>query len=248
MDKFLNDTIIVTNHFLENLDWLIKYKDLFKNIVVCNKIGAEEMSKDVLNNLDCKSCPTMQNKGKEATAYLNYIINNYENLPNKIAFIHGHEYAWHQSGPYNLISMILRAKVDEYGYVSLNNNFLPLSTNKNYIFNLLKKYWKDYFYEYLGELPNEFIHDCCAQFIVSKELILKHPKQAYQKWYNLCNIINSNKEDEKDENYAIMFEYIWYIIFKERGVFSMSNKEYYSSTRFYLKDIYNILKNKTLCK
>lgn len=248
MDRLLNDTIIVTNHFSENLDWLIRYKNLFRDIVVCDKIGAEEMSKDVLNNLDCKSCPTIPNKGKEATAYLNYIINNYENLPNKIVFIHGHEYAWHQNSLYHLISTILRSRIEEYGYISLNNTFLSTDTNRDNVIKLLRKYWNEYFYNYLGKMPDKFMHDCCAQFIVQKELILKHPKEAYQKWYNLSNIIDANKEDEKDENYAIMLEYIWHIIFKERGIFSMSNKEYYFSTRFYLKDINNILKNKTLCK
>ena len=35
------------------------------------------------------------NKGQEAMAYLTYIIQNYDNLPESMAFIHSHESSWH---------------------------------------------------------------------------------------------------------------------------------------------------------
>lgn len=38
------------------------------------------------------------NKGNEAMAYLTYLIQNYDNLPESMAFIHSHEDGWHTSG------------------------------------------------------------------------------------------------------------------------------------------------------
>lgn len=35
------------------------------------------------------------NKGNEAMAYLTYIIQNYDNLPESMVFIHSHETSWH---------------------------------------------------------------------------------------------------------------------------------------------------------
>lgn len=37
------------------------------------------------------------NKGNEAMAYLTYIIQNYDNLPKSMAFIHSHKNSWHTS-------------------------------------------------------------------------------------------------------------------------------------------------------
>ena len=38
------------------------------------------------------------NKGNEASVYLKYIIDNYDNLPDFTFFIHDEEYAWHHTG------------------------------------------------------------------------------------------------------------------------------------------------------
>ena len=37
---------------------------------------------------------TVTNKGNEATPYLQYIIDNYDNLPETILFSHGHKCGW----------------------------------------------------------------------------------------------------------------------------------------------------------
>ena len=38
------------------------------------------------------------NKGHEATSYLYYIINNYDNLPQNLIFIHDENESWHHTG------------------------------------------------------------------------------------------------------------------------------------------------------
>ena len=54
---------------------------------------------------------TDANKGREANAYLSYILHNYDNLPLTVAFIHphrdGYPAAWHTDAPNydNVISL-----------------------------------------------------------------------------------------------------------------------------------------------
>jgi hypothetical protein len=233
--KIREDTTVVTGHFHENLKWLSQKNHMFKSIVVCDKIGADPIPEEIKLELDCKSCPIIENKGSDAGHYLNYIINNYDNLSERTAFIHGHENAWHYKNPLNILDAILVARTDKYGFISLNIKHHPgydYSEDRNYnrikdrrkIMILMEKYWPDYFQEYLGDIPEKFSHDCCPQFVVTKERVLKHPKKAYQKWFDLYNVWQEKENDtewSKDNThslYALLFEFIWHIIFGEPAI------------------------------
>lgn len=48
----------------------------------------------------------LANKGNEAMAYLTYIIQNYHNLPESMAFIHSHRSSWH--APSSQIEVLLK--------------------------------------------------------------------------------------------------------------------------------------------
>jgi hypothetical protein len=225
-----DDTTVVTAHFNEDLGWLAQKNYMFKSIVVCNKNGATIISDQIRSKLDCSSCPNTENKGRETWAYLNYIVNNYNNLSQRTAFIHGHENAWHYKNPLSILDAILVAKTDKYGYISLNIKHHPgfdYSEDRNYQYQktapLMAKYWQEYFYPYLGEIPKKFSHDCCGQFVVTKDRILKHPKEAYEKWFNLFEVL---KDKEKDEtSYGYIFEFIWHIIFGESAVVPESQRD-----------------------
>jgi len=229
--KIRNDTTVVTSHFSEDLKWLADKSHMF-NIVLCDKKGSNQIPDEIISKFDCDSCPTMENKGSEGLAYLNYIIKNYENLSERTAFIHGHDTAWHYKNPLSTAEAILVARTDKYGYISLNIKHHPgedYSLDRNYQIERtagwIKKYWQEYFYPYLGEIPQKFSHDCCAQFVVRKDRILKHPKEAYQKWANLYYVVEKemiepNRGNYKDKHSPLnyLFEFIWHIIFGEPAV------------------------------
>ena len=40
-----------------------------------------------------------KNKGRESMAYLTYIIDNYDNLPEYMVFLHSLRYQWHNEDP-----------------------------------------------------------------------------------------------------------------------------------------------------
>jgi hypothetical protein len=82
-EKFnpMTHTIVVAR-YNENLDWLMPYND---SVVVFNK-GE--------NNIpQFKNIKTLKNTGREGDTYLRYIINNYENLPDKITFLQGDSFS-----------------------------------------------------------------------------------------------------------------------------------------------------------
>ena len=73
----MNVTVVVA-HYNENIDWL---KNIKYNVTVISKIGIPS--------------ETGKNRGNEASSYLEYIIQNYNNLSDYTIFIHGHQSDWH---------------------------------------------------------------------------------------------------------------------------------------------------------
>jgi hypothetical protein len=210
--KGKEDIVIVTSHWKEKLSWLSESP---WKVVVCDKEGSE-----LQNIFKPEPSCLCKNVGRETTSYLKFIIANYENLPEKIAFIHGHEEAWHQLGPNldqsqtffksKLLNLILVSDTDNNPYLTLNNCWFDDRMQGNKNFEYLLEIWDEHFKPFL-RMPapknKEILHDCCAQFIVSKDLILRKPKQAYQYWHEL---FFDHKMDSMRLGYC--FEYVWHLI------------------------------------
>lgn len=210
------DTIIVTAHFKENLVWL---RNSPYPVVVCSKAGADQPALTA----DPK-CTMKYNRGREFGSYLKFIIEYYDNLPGFVVFLHGHETAWHQQ--LSMYDAIRCAKKKQYGYISLNNNIFPKlewsKGNKGY--DIIETLWEEHFKPYLRvEMPEYFYHDCCAQFIVSRERILHHAKDVYKKWYDLVFTI------EDDYVLGLGFEMLWPMIFGEPWDIAIPASEYKKS-------------------
>ena len=247
-ENFLNDNedlVIVVAHFNEDLDWLKQSK---YPIIVCNKKGSGSM-----NFIQDENCTMDINRGREASAFLKYIINNYDNLPNKIAFIHGHETAYHQRYPYGILKAIENANIDKYGYISLNNELqsIILQNNKfdrnhpKVIFGTddvhhleMKNRWSELYEKELNyEFPKALRYQRSAQFIVTKEKIRSHSKKFYQDLYNYVI-------DLKNDDYttSVVLEFSWHMIFgetpdmcntlKNDELYNSCNDDTYFKTRF----------------
>jgi hypothetical protein len=171
---------------------------------VCNKTGEGGL------------CDT-PNFGYEAGGYLKYILNHYDHLPRYVAFLHGHEKDWHQNE--DIVSRLNTFDADACvkSYVTLNNHWVwHKDTARDHMRGLkvdLIAVWKDVFQDELGPPPTEdnFLnHDCCAQFIVSREAILKHKRSSYEKWYRYV------AEPADNKRRAIIFEHVWHLIFGEQ--------------------------------
>jgi hypothetical protein len=210
------DLVVVSAHYKEDLDWL-KKSDW--DVVVCDKPGAQPM------NFEANpTCSLDQNRGREASVYLKYIIENYDSLPNYIAFIHGHEKDWHQSE--DILELIRKAKKEEHSYISLNNRIdfkcdsLPGDIRNGQTddleinhpsFILLTNKWDTIFGPILKiPMPSYVRFKCCAQFIVSRDAIIRHSREEYQTLYDFVM-----DPDESDYYTSIAMEFIWHILFGE---------------------------------
>jgi hypothetical protein len=193
------DLIIVTSHYREDLNWL---KNSPYPVIVCTKEGADPSALSI--EPKCK----LPNKGREASAYLKFIIEFYDTLPQRVAFIHGHETAWHQNT--NILEMIERVRKD-LQYVSLNNMFYDNRNMDNTIYVFLKDMWEPHFKPYLNrDLPDRTFHDCCAQFVVTRNAIRSVRREAYAHWLAL---LMESEDLEEDYAMGMAFEYAWHIIF-----------------------------------
>ncbi len=211
------EIIIVSSHYGEELGWLT---ELDVPVIVCGKEG--EKDSPIQSNPSCKT----PNAGFEASSYLRFLYENYDNLPGHIAFIHGHETAWHQRR--NIIEEIKGCVWKQKGYYGLNNYLYDDHNSNHRLMPYMHRMWPSYFEPYLHiPAPDYVCHDCCAQFIVSRDRILVHPREAYKRWYEL-SINNENEFGMNTKDIAIVFEWIWHVIFGEplvvRELFKGSNK------------------------
>jgi hypothetical protein len=143
------------------------------------------------------------NIAHESTSYLYYIINNYDNLPENLIFIHDENISWHH---YGKITINIYKWIDEYQkngstYYEFNHLTTPKVTNMK----IFDKYWNDVFQESCGNYKDAKPHTgkCCAQFIVSREIIRKRPIELYKKMYDwLINNTHGTGNGDKNDLYS----------------------------------------------
>jgi len=79
----------------------------------------------------------------------------------------------------------------------------------------IQRQWADLFEKELGPMPQRWMSYCCAQFVVEKTQILRHPKEFYQYCYKwLLDTPMDNWDSSR------VFEHVWQLIlgnpFEER--------------------------------
>ena len=132
------ELIIVTSHFTEDLEWLKQSK---YPVVVCSKVGAH------IPAIPADTKCIIPNIGNEASSYLKFIITYYDNLPEHVAFIHGHETSWHQSVDilkaingslffnYEYCSIFISSVIDLITQFTVLNNSCIENPGKTYFFS-----------------------------------------------------------------------------------------------------------------
>ena len=185
---------ICTSHFKEDLKWL-EGSPWPVNVVT------HEGGDDIVS---FKSITKIPNVGNEATAYLRYIIDRYDTLPEFTVFLHGHEQSHHQNAGRHMIQLIKDANVEKYSFIPLNNTWRHVQPQAKLgaHIHFLKRSGL------LELLPEAYIHDRAAQFIVSKSRILSRPRSFYE------NIYEAVRESED----GIGMEFSWGVIFGMKTV------------------------------
>ncbi|PKY08673.1 hypothetical protein P168DRAFT_247203 [Aspergillus campestris IBT 28561] len=217
-----DNAMVVASMKRDDVSWLFEnFPDWDKNLYV----------------VDDKNAPltVKQNKGRESMVYLTYIIDNYDNLPESILFIHSQRFQWHNDDPYyDGVPMLQKFQVpylQKQGYVNLRCAWVlgcpveihPLTdTHRNDVH--AGEYFKTGFMElFPGEpVPQEVGVSCCAQFGATRWKILERPKSDYirfRDWLATTTL--------PDELSGRIMEYSWHMIFGKEPIYCPTAEECY---------------------
>ncbi|EME38749.1 hypothetical protein DOTSEDRAFT_108592, partial [Dothistroma septosporum NZE10] len=170
-----------------------------------------------------------KNKFNEVMAYLTFIIDHYDRLPDIMIFIHAHARTHHNPAmmPFtaDLVENLNPQRVIREGYVNLNCGYwesgkctAQMRPAEGRPFGHHIEAWNGLFPEY--PLPQILAQFCCAQFAVSRERVLQIPLETFKRW-------RSWLLETKLSGMGFFFEYLWQFIFKGEHVYCPSSWECY---------------------
>lgn len=161
--------------------------------------------------------------------YLSWLIDNYDDLPWMVVFVHGHLISWHQSDTItNLIRTLNRTALAQVGYIPLRCDWYPSCSKEIRPQHHDAVYWgpgvkrKETEFAIAGNwkqlfpgenLPETISSVCCAQFAVTRAAIRRRPKDDYirmREW-----LINTLLEDEVSGR---VLEKLWAYIFTGESI------------------------------
>jgi hypothetical protein len=169
------------------------------------------------------------NKGREAMVYLSHIVRNYDTLAETTIFVHASRFAWHNDDPdYDALPALRNLNLDyvqSAGYVNLRCVLTlgcPVEIRphvdaasdqerragaKDGRALTTKEIYKQAFEELMPgmEVPSEVGVSCCSQFAVSREAIMRHPKEDYVRWRKW--LLETSLADDLSGR---VFEYLWH--------------------------------------
>lgn len=198
------NTNIVVSRYKKNVDFVYRINNNQNiNVLIYDK----ENPNNPLN--------VPVNKGNEASVYLKYIIDHYDNLSNYTFFIHDEEYAWHHSG--SLIDKYKEAVASKKKYYNINDKCS--NSMKSVLRECQEKRWLHDFLDWYQQFLDTYIpfnqldftksNRNSAQFLVHKDTIRKIPKQLYIDLYEW--IITTNLPNNQSGRYL---EWTWHILWE----------------------------------
>jgi hypothetical protein len=184
---------IVVAHYNENTEWC---KDIPFPYTIISKAGIQP--------------ETPPNRGKEASTYLEYIINNYDKLTDYTIFLHGHRSSYHHAQ--NMDEKLKEIKFTKP--YSDFNDYPPWPLTASAIAYLTP--YKDQLAAILGPFnTGDIIYKPCAQFYASAETIRSRPLHVYQQLYTF--LMNC---PELGEISGRIFEWLWHFILTGNTVYN----------------------------
>ena len=185
--------MIVTSHWREDLAWLGRSK---WPVTLVDKEGAAPTS--------LEATWILPNKGREASAYLKFIIESWENLPEWVAFLHGHEDAWHHMYSKPILELIELTPKNKRTFQGLNGVWAPRGPEEYNEFWHVVEPW-------IGPQPEGPAYfDAGAQFIVGRNRIWSRSKKFYEECFNFI------LKCENPKDFAVLLEGLWHYIWGEK--------------------------------
>lgn len=211
-----NKVVVIPKMESENVDWLSELPD-WQHAVYH------------MDNPNWILHPPM-NKGREAMAYLTFIISHYYVLPEVIVFLHPHRngwpLAWHTDAKdYDNVNSLRSLRLEyvrEHGYANMRCIQIPGCPDEIQPFRQDEERQHEiafadaYTYMFGGNhssVPHQVGAACCAQFAVSAAQVLTKPREdyvRYRKW-----LIDTTLDSETSGR---VLEYMWHMIFGKEAV------------------------------
>ncbi|EAS32129.3 uncharacterized protein CIMG_03153 [Coccidioides immitis RS] len=171
-------------------------------------------------------------RGREAAAYLSFIIDYYHELPAYSIFIHANQEQWHNDlfGPRtrDVLRHLRYEAVDAQGYVNLRcmeNPGCPISANplnptqndisRDDVRAHLAEIYMDLFAVPRENVPKHIGGVCCAQFAVSRKQILRRPRTDYER------MLRWVAETQTTDDFGVgwVMEKVWHIVFGMEAIY-----------------------------
>jgi hypothetical protein len=219
--------VVIGKLFAEETDWVAQELSDWQNAIYIVDLPPGEVSPT--------GHRTKINKAREAMPYLTYIIDNYPNFPDVVAFIHPHRRgmpkAWHNDARGNdAVYMMRDLRIDtvlDRGYVNLRCNnevgcpdevqpFRDPPDPLRYAEHAFPYVYGHFFnatFTMMRETIGVVATQCCAQFAVSKDQLLKLPKYEYERYRSFLEETHYD-----DATSGRVMEYMWHIIFGRDAV------------------------------
>eukprot|EP00929_Paragymnodinium_shiwhaense_P061046 TRINITY_DN3047_c0_g1_i1.p1 TRINITY_DN3047_c0_g1~~TRINITY_DN3047_c0_g1_i1.p1 ORF type:complete len:1399 (-),score=320.25 TRINITY_DN3047_c0_g1_i1:45-4166(-) len=148
--------------------------------------------------------------GRQAAAYLSFILENYDHLPAVMAFVHSLDPPGH--GVEHQAQMLLNIQRDAYPYVGLSGKFAVGLTESS--INLMRQFMTETFGESVAKkIPSEqyeFAFPAGSSFLVTKERVTARKKDTWQKVYDWLQ-----KPGSRDGERAEALEFCWHVLLGE---------------------------------
>jgi hypothetical protein len=159
---------IIVARYYENVEWTKQ----FPNVIIYNK-GSE--LDDTYNQV------FLNNVGREGHTYYKYICDNYDHLPDYTFFLQGNPFDHSPNIISNLNNYINdTSSINHFQFLSEGIHYSSLEDQRKTYGECqnIHNNWQRTFGE-IVDINHECIFGAGAQFIVSKNQILKRPKEFY---------------------------------------------------------------------
>ena len=113
------------------------------------------------------------NVGRESETYLRYIIDNYNNLPDRIVFLQGHPFDHLKIPSIAFVNKEIELNKDTKETILLRGDYLEGHNKYTRTFESYSKLFDN-------KVPEFFVFSTGAQYIVHKESILHRPLEYYK--------------------------------------------------------------------
>jgi hypothetical protein len=153
----------------------------------------------------------------ECNAYLSHVVNNYDNLGDYTAFVHGTPSDHLTWDWFNLVMRMVDLGAYDVPYLHLSSPRLVMTVNP----------CQDYVFEtaFGRKLEEPIGAYCCSQFLVSRTRILEQPREYYEKILTVadgtipdhCERIGPSYEKYAGQRlaYCYQLEFMWHHVFGE---------------------------------